>query len=327
MATLRTWRTEAVGEHPERITVGDIPALNTVFSDAFSERYRKDGLVGVRVPHLNPLIWRYAIEGAGNGAMLWRTERGAIAAFNIAHCSGREGWMGPLAVLPELQTRGLGRTIVQAGCDHLRGEGCATIGLETMPRTMDNIGFYSRLGFLPGPLTVTLTLDAASPVPEPPLVLLGRLPASRHDDTVAECAALLAELRPGWDWTRELGLTDALTLGDTVLLYRGSMLVAFALCHSAPLVEGRAREELRILKLAARTDADAEALLPHLAEYARRAGARRFAIRVQGDASRFYAALVTRGARVRWTDLRMALATHPEPAQPTEGVILSNWEI
>ncbi|MCU0627230.1 MAG: GNAT family N-acetyltransferase [Gemmatimonadaceae bacterium] len=327
MATLRTWRTETVAEHPERITAGDIPALNTVFSDAFSERYRKDGMVGVRVPHLNPLIWRYAIEGAGNGAMLWRTERGAIAAFNIAHRSGREGWMGPLAVLPELQTRGLGRTIVQAGCDHLRGEGCATIGLETMPRTMDNIGFYSRQGFLPGPLTVTLTLDAAATAGEAAPVLLGRLPAGERDDAVAECAALVAALRPGWDWSREMRLTDALTLGDTVLLHRGSTLVAFALCHSAPLVEGRPREELRILKLAARSDADAEALLPLLGEYARRAGTRRVAIRVQGDATRCYGALVARGARVRWTDLRMALASHPEPAQPADGVLLSNWEI
>ena len=327
MATLRTWRTDPVAETPERITVGDIPALNAVFSDAFSERYRKDGLVGVRVPHLNPLIWRYAIEGAQVGAMLWRTERGAIAAFNIAHRSGREGWMGPLAVLPELQARGLGRTIVQSGVDHLRGEGCATIGLETMPRTMDNIGFYSRLGFLPGPLTITLTHEALPAAVEPPLVLLGRLVPGRRDDVIAECAALLAELRAGWDWRRELALTDELALGDTVLLYRGTTLAAFALCHAAPLVEGRAREELRVLKLAARTDADAATLLDHVGEYARRAGTRRVAVRVQGDAARLYAALVARGARVRWTDLRMALATHPEPAQPADGVLLSNWEI
>jgi GNAT superfamily N-acetyltransferase len=327
MATLRTWRTEAVADAPERITIGDIPALNVVFSDAFSERYRKDGLVGVRVPHLNPLIWRYAIEGAGNGAMLWRTERGAIAAFNIAHRSGREGWMGPLAVLPELQARGLGRTVVQAGCDHLRGEGCVTIGLETMPRTMDNIGFYSRLGFLPGPLTITLTLDAATPSVEPSLVLLGRLPGARREEAIRECTALLGALRPGWDWTRELQLTDALALGDTVLLHRGSTLAAFALCHSAPLVEGRQRDELRVLKLAARTDADAEALLAHVTEYARRAGTRRLAVRVQGDAHRLFAALVARGARVRWTDLRMVLGTHVEPPQPADGVLLSNWEI
>ena len=110
MASVRTWRSDPVVTGPELIQPADIPALNTVFSDAFSERYRKDGLVGVRVPFLNPLIWRYAIEGAGAGAVLWRTERGAVAAFNIAHRSGTEGWMGPLAVMPELQSRGMYKT-------------------------------------------------------------------------------------------------------------------------------------------------------------------------------------------------------------------------
>ena len=124
----------------------------SVFSDAFSDRYRRDGLAGVRVPPLNPAIWRYAIEDAGDGAMLLAQRSWtAIVAFNIAHQSGTEGWMGPLAVRPELQGRGLGTADRRAAAiEFLRSRGCTVIGLETMPRTMDNIGFYSRLGFVPG---------------------------------------------------------------------------------------------------------------------------------------------------------------------------------
>jgi len=325
LASLRTWRSDAVITGPELIQPADIPALNTVFSDAFSERYRKDGLVGVRVPFLNPLIWRYAIEGAGAGAVLWRTDRGAIAAFNIAHRSGSEGWMGPLAVMPALQSRGVGRTIVEFGVDHLRTLGCAVIGLETMPRTMDNIGFYSQLGFVPGPLTITVTLDAATS--DERVMLLGRLPQLERDDVIAECAALVHGMRDGYDFTREIRITDALAIGETVLVLRHGRVTAFAICHSAPLVEGRARDEVRVLKFVASTDADAMQLVTQLTEYARRCGTRRIAIRVQGDATRMYAALIARGGRVRWTDLRMTLRGHPEPAQPTDGVMLSNWEI
>ena len=310
---------------PELIQAADIPALNTVFSDAFSERYRKDGLVGVRVPFLNPLIWRYAIEGAGAGAVLWRTDRGSVAAFNIAHRSGAEGWMGPLAVMPELQSRGVGRTVVEFGVEHLRTIGCRVIGLETMPRTMDNIGFYSQLGFVPGPLTITVTLDAATT--DSPIVLLGRLTQRDRDDAMAECAALTVSLRNGYDFSREMRITDALAIGETVLLRRDSVVRAYAICHSAPLVEGRARDEVRVLKLVAGTDADAMQLVTHLAEYARRCGTRRVAIRVQGDAARLYAALIARGGRVRWTDLRMTMTSYGEPAQPADGVMLSNWEI
>jgi GNAT superfamily N-acetyltransferase len=325
VATLRNWRTEPVIRGPELITADDVSALNTVFSDAFSERYRKDGLVGVRVPFLNPLIWRYAIEGAGAGAALWRTDRGNIAAFNIAHRSGAEGWMGPLAVMPDLQSRGVGRTIVEFGVEHLRALGCSVIGLETMPRTMDNIGFYSQLGFVPGPLTITVTLEAATA--DSQIHLLGRLSAHEQNATLHACAALTSRLRPGFDFTREIQVTDALSIGDTVVVERGSAVTAFAICHSAPLVEGRARDEVRVLKFVAASDADAMTLVTHLTEYARRCGTRRVAIRVQGDASRLYAALIARGGRVRWTDLRMTLAGYQEPSQPQDGVMLSNWEI
>ena len=90
----RSWRPHRV-DGPYRARVDDIGELNQVFSDAFTERYRRDGMVGVRVPFLNPAIWRYAIEDAADGAMLWRDERGDIAAFNMVHRSGAEGLDGP----------------------------------------------------------------------------------------------------------------------------------------------------------------------------------------------------------------------------------------
>jgi hypothetical protein len=102
MAIARPWRAPRP-DGPYAASPEDHAALNHVFSEAFTERYRRDGLVGVRVPFLNPAIWRYAIEDANGGALIWRDEREEIAAFNIVHCSGREGWMGPLAVRPDAQ--------------------------------------------------------------------------------------------------------------------------------------------------------------------------------------------------------------------------------
>lgn len=310
---------------PRRIAPADIAPLNAVFSDAFTDRYRRDGMVGVRVPFLNPLIWRFAIEDAGGGAMLWHDDRGQIIAFNVAHVSGREGWMGPLAVKPEWQGQGLGREIVAAGIAWLEEAGATTIGLETMPRTMDNIGFYSQLGFVPGRLTITLTLDAPGAGGHGG-VRLGTLSARDRDDALEACAALAASLAPGFDYRREMQITHALALGDTILLHDRGALVGFALCHNAPLVEGRTREELRVLKLALADDRYVPALVAALGNYARDSGCRRWAVRVQGEAAGLYRHLVRAGGRVRWTDLRMALATHPEPAVAA-GVLLSNWEI
>ena len=309
---------------PFPVRPDDLPALNALFSDAFSERYRRDGMVGVRVPPLNPVIWRFAIDGAGAGAMLWRDGLGRIAAFNLAHVSGAEGWMGPLAVREDLQGKGLGRTIVRAGIEHLRAAGCRMIGLETMPRTMDNIGFYSNLGFVPGHLTVTLTLDAALAEHAP--ALLSRLSSFDKESAISACRDLTMRVMPGYDFTRELELTDRLTLGDTILMGPLDAPTGFAVCHTAPLVEGRTRDELRVLKLVLARRSGFLQLLGSLADLARRTGTRRVAIRLQGDYLDAYRTLVALGARVRWTDLRMSVHGWNE-VPPTEGMVLSNWEM
>lgn len=322
--TSRPFRSARPVEGPFVATLGDVLQLNEVFTEAFTERYRKDGMAGVRVPPLNPAIWQYAIEDAGDGALCWRDERGRIVAFNMVHHSGTEGWMGPLCVRPDQQGMGLGKVIVQSGMRWLRLQQARVIGLETMPRTMDNIGFYSNLGFVPGHLTVTLTLDAA--VGERAARTLASFPAREKDGVLAECLALTTRVSPGYDFTRELELTDRLELGDTVLLERGGAVVGFALCHTTPLVEGRTRDELRVLKLVLAHRADLPKMLGALTDFARRSGTRRLAVRLQGDYPDAYRTLVALGARVRWTDLRMSAHGWNE-APPVEGMVLSNWEI
>lgn len=324
MASARSWRQLPPVEGPFPARIEEIGALNVVFSDAFTERYRRDGMVGVRVPNLNPQVWRYAIEDSASGAMVWRDARGEIAGFNMVHRSGVEGWMGPLAVRTEYQGTGMGKDVVERGISWLSHGGARVIGLETMPRTMDNIGFYSRLGFAPGRLTITLTLDAASGDRAPDL--LGRLGVRDHDDAMQAARALLDRLAAGYDFTREIELTDSLSLGDTVLLHDRDELVGFALCHTAPLVEGRVREELRVLKLVLADEGRLDAMVRALRDYARRSGTRSVAFRVQGEYDSLYRRLVTMGARVRWTDLRMSLPGYPE-VKPERGVVWSNWEI
>jgi GNAT superfamily N-acetyltransferase len=113
------WRPDRSLRGPDRPTLKEIEPLNRVFADAFTDRYSRDGLVGVRVPHLNALVWRYALEDAGDGAMIWRDADGQLVAFNMVHQSGHEGWMGPLAVRPDRQGEGLGSTMVRLGIDWL----------------------------------------------------------------------------------------------------------------------------------------------------------------------------------------------------------------
>ena len=329
MSVARTWRQPRLPSGPQQIRDADIPELNDVFSEAFTDRYRRDGLAGVRVPHLNPPVWRFAIADAGEGAKLWRDDRGRVIAFNVAHKSGTEGWMGPLAVHPDHQGHGLGKQVVTAGLELLRESGAKVIGLETMPRTMDNIGFYSALGMNPGYLTLTLTVDGAFAPPMTGRVRalrLGTLSADEMEGRVTECRALTQSILAGHDFSREIQLTEEMALGDTIMLMDNDSVRGFALCHSVPLVEGRVREELRVLKLVVKGEDDFDALVTLLSDHARRSGTRRVAIRMQGQYAGAYRRLMRRGARVRWSDLRMTLDGFPEVV-PESGIVLSNWEI
>jgi GNAT superfamily N-acetyltransferase len=322
---MRAWLPERQVVGPEPAAERDIAALNEVFADAFTDRYRRDGLVGVRVPHLNPAVWRYALLDAAGGAMLWRDESGQVAAFNVAHRSGREGWMGPLAVRPDRQGAGIGKLIVRAAVDWLAARGVTTLGLETMPRTVDNIGFYARLGFVPGHLTVTVTNDIA-PRGHPAPSLLSQRAGPAAAAALAAARQLVADLAPGYDFTREILLTAELDLGDTALVDGDDGLAAMVLWHSVSLAEGRPREEVRVLKLAAREPRAFDAAIAATEAAAARLGIRRVAVRCQTRYADAFHRLVARGYRVRWTDLRMTFAGYPEPhADP--GVLFSNWEI
>jgi GNAT superfamily N-acetyltransferase len=317
------WRPDRSVRGPDRPTLRDIESLNRVFADAFTDRYSRDGLVGVRVPHLNTLVWRYALEDAGHGAMIWRDADGHVVAFNMVHQSGTEGWMGPLAVRPDRQGEGLGSTMVRLGIDWLKSQGARTIGLETMPRTVENIGFYSRIGLVPGPLTVTLVHDVPRRAGAPPELLSTAGPAL--DRRLEECRRLTDQLAPGVDFSREITLTRDLGIGDTTLVREGGDLVGFALWHSTPLAAGRAKDEVRVLKLVAGSPAAFEGLLDALHGTAATERVGRLAIRCQTDYADAYLRLITAGYRVHWTDLRMILRGFPSASRG--GVVLSNWEI
>jgi GNAT superfamily N-acetyltransferase len=320
------WLPDREVHGPERPTVRDVEPLNRIFSEAFTDRYRRDGMSGVRVPHLNPAIWRYALEDAGEGAMVWRDADGELCGFNIVHLSGREGWMGPLAVRPDRQGAGLGKTMLHAGISWLKDRGARTVGLETMPRTIENIGFYSRLGFVPGHLTITLVRDLVRRPALHPEVLSTSGPA--RAERLRACRDLTKRLVPGTDFTRELATTADLRIGDTLLLRDATNeLAAFALYHTAALAAGRPQDELRILKLVARDGEAFERLIAAAEAAALAADIRRVSLRCQTAFGDAYLRLISLGYRAHWTDLRMTLAGAAEPPVAEGAVVWSNWEI
>jgi hypothetical protein len=283
----------------------------------------------VRVPKLNRQVWEYAIQDAGGGAMLWFDEREELVAFNIAHHSGAEGWMGPLAVRPDRQSGGVGKRIVFEATEWLRAEGATTIGLETMPRTVENIGFYGKLGFVPQHLTITMTMttDVERKDVGKSIVCLGDLTGALRSAVMERCRERLHRSAPNYDFTREFALTYELGIGDTVVLEEAGQVRGFALWHSVPLTGDGPGDELRLLKLFADSIETFEWIVIAAEQCAVDLGVPRVAIRCQTAFSGAFRKLVDLGYAVRWTDLRMTLRGFPETQVPSGELVFSNWEI
>jgi hypothetical protein len=109
-------------------------------------------------------------------------------------------------------------------------------------------------------------------------------------------------------------------------LYSGDRIIGFALAHTSPLVEGRTREELRVLKFVLEDESRFEDFVHAIADFARRSGTRRIALRIQGEFVEAFRRVIALGGHIRWTDLRMSLAGFEEK-RPSKGLVLSNWEI
>jgi hypothetical protein len=193
-----------------------------------------------------------------------------------------------------------------------------------MPRTVDNIGFYSRMGLVPGYLTVTLIHDVPRRATGTAELLSSA--GAAWESSVEECRLLSSRILPGVDFTRELVLTRELGIGDTTLCREGRSLVGFALWHSAPLAAGRPKDELRVLKLVASSTGAFDRLLQALQLSAIGERVSRVAVRCQTEFTQAYLRLIELGYRVHWTDLRMLLQGYPQRFPP-HGILMSNWEI
>jgi hypothetical protein len=193
-----------------------------------------------------------------------------------------------------------------------------------MPRTVENIGFYSRLGFRPEHLTVSMTKDLAAAPPDSRGSLLSR---ATGEDATQSCRGLTELVAPGRDFSREIRLTRDYSLGDTSLVEDGGGLAGFALWHAVPLAEGKPDDEIRVLKFVARDPGSFRTVLQAIETAGWARGARRIAIRCQSVYREAYGALLEAGYRVHWTDLRMTLDGMAEPPPPNGAVVFSNWEI
>lgn len=71
----------------------------------------------------------------------------AVVATVMAGYEGHRGWINYLAVVPEWQRRGLGRSMMREVERLLHAAGCPKVNLQVRGNNAEALGFYSALGY------------------------------------------------------------------------------------------------------------------------------------------------------------------------------------
>lgn len=138
---------------------GLLQALDTA---AFSHLHSTLTGRPVQVPPRELAYYRFWQKTFPEG-LLVAEEEGEVLGYVAVHPRGEWGWVGPLAVWPKVQQRGIGRALMEAGMEALEEQGCRFIGLDTYGENPISVSLYLRLGF--GVIGGTLVLEQTLPFP------------------------------------------------------------------------------------------------------------------------------------------------------------------
>jgi len=311
------------------LALEDLEEANRLFSVSFTDAYRRDGLPGMSVPLLHPDFLKLEWQVSGDGAFCLE-EQDRLLGFVLARAHGSEGWFGPLAVEPGYQGRGLGKVLVAKAVTYLKRKGCTTIGLETMPRTYRNLGLYTKAGFQPGHLVLTMKVDVArASIPagsSPGRSGLATEAIPEERERLREgLRRFWGEISPGLDYEPEIRATLERDYGDVLYLRENERIAGFVFFHHAPYFVSDGYGVLRVARLGAVRGTGAFGKILHeLAAHGVREGMDEVYLRCETSDWEVTRALFEWGFRVVHSDLRMCLEGYPKRSA-ADRIHLSRW--
>jgi len=217
------------------LRTADLPEVDRIFRLAF----------GTFIGYPDPLSFAAGCDLIGPrfrhdpDGMFVAEVGGRIAGSAIANRWGSVGFFGPLTVHPEFWDRKLGRRLMEPCMDTFTRWGCTHVSLFTFPQSPKHIALYQKFGFWPRFLTALMSKPVKTGNVEPfKPVVFADLKGDNKKICLESCRQLCGEIYPGLDVSQEILAVDQQNLGDTVLIFVGHRLQAFANCHYGAGTEG-----------------------------------------------------------------------------------------
>lgn len=170
--------------------------------------------------------WRASPEAA-LGAYVDDT----LVGSNFAARWGSFGFFGPLTVHPDFWDKGIARRLLTATLSLFERWGTRHAALFTFPQSAKHVGLYQAYGFWPQQLTPVMAKPVGTIADAGSWRNYSSLEGGSRAASLDACRALTDAIYPGLDLTGEIESATAQDIGDTVLVYDGAELAAFAVCH------------------------------------------------------------------------------------------------
>lgn len=312
--------------------------IRRILQTAFEDENERMGKRNTRLPVMTDRLLGYYVSRDPEISFVAEGSGGPMG-FCLACRWGDVAWMGPIAILPPIQGRGLGRRLVEASMDAIRGRGVKTLGLETMPRSYRNLQFYTRLGMGVSGMTWDLSRYYAGDESGPAPVLgsemqLGLRSVSRTSGAgrgrlMTDISTLSREAAEGLDYAHEVEVTLQHGLGDAFVAYSGQRPCGMAVVHTEPYArqeeEGTARVNIAVALPLEGEQTPGRALIASLERELLGRGVEAFIFRVPSSETGVLRWLISSGYRISHSDVRMCCEDLPERRNPAV-MHLNKWE-
>jgi len=311
--------------------LSDLPAVNRVLTKAFTSARLEEGYKNVFVPACHLSFLEMYLSGLPRACFVMEY-KGNLIGYSFARLWGKVGWIGPVSIIPAHQNKKLGREIMRSTIRALQETGAQVLGLETAPRNYRNLGFYSKLGFRPG----KLTLDLIKRVPPVALEVLpsnfevrfySQADPAERTRLLSAAEALARENDAQLTLGAEMDRIDRFKFGDTMFVFEAGKLRACMLGHTETYFAEEPARYLKIILMVLPPDwrelpGQAVSLLN---SWAMHKSLDTVCVRAPLRYHRAYRKLLALGFRVFHAEMRMTLKGHHETADP-KNFYLSKWE-
>jgi GNAT superfamily N-acetyltransferase len=251
--------------------------------------------------------------------------KGTVAGSNFATNWGSFGFFGPLTVRPDLWNQHIAQKLLGPTMDLFEKWGVREAGLYTFAHSPKHIGLYQKFGFWPRFLTAMMSKGVSGR--EASSTPYSALDKGERDLALSACRELTGSIYDGLDVTSEIQSVQVQNLGETVLLWGGDRLDAFAVCHGGEGTE--AGRNICYIKFAAvRPGPGLEDRFEHLLNacesLAAEDGWQRIVAGVNLNRSKAYRQMLRRGFRTDSQGVAMHKPDSPAYNRP-EAFVLDDW--